>query len=306
MADDTKRKEPLIFISYTRRDVAQARELYKRLKEAGYKPWMDLEDLIVGDKWELKVRETMEKAPLFISCLSNYSVNHEGRIWWEIREALEIAKTKIDIYFLPVRLDECEVPPEIKTYHYVSLYEENGFEKLLNAVHKGMRKRGIIRRIKLRSKAEILSDSQVEEMLKRHSFSDKNRNWSGMGLQHQYVRSKGIIKDYATGLTWQQSGSEETVTRGEIQEYIQKLNDLKFAGHSNWRLPTLEEAMSLVQQNRNTIGGHQASIFDMKQRWIWTSDKNSASLSWYVDFFIGVCSYDTVFSRGYGYVRAVR
>ena len=137
MAGNASDKEPLIFLSYTRKDIARVRNLYKRLKEAGYKPWLDLEDLDVGDEWGLKVKETLERAPLFISCLSNHSVSHEGVVQWEIREALEIAKQKINIYFLPVRLDDCKVPTQIKKYHWVNLYEDDGFEKLLAAVRKG-------------------------------------------------------------------------------------------------------------------------------------------------------------------------
>jgi len=76
-----------------------------------------------------------------------------------------------------------------------------------------------------------------------------------------------------------------------------------FAGF-DWRLPTLEEAMSLMKPVQNETGLFIDPLFDRTQEWIWTADKVSASRAWYVYFIIGHCS--TLDIDDLSYVRAVR
>lgn len=71
--------------------------------------------------------------------------------------------------------------------------------------------------------------------------------------------------------------------------YIDSLNVARYAGYSNWRLPTLEEAMSLMEPAKVSATEKLfiKSIFDETQVWIWTSDKYSASAAWFVSFYNG-------------------
>ena len=51
----------------------------------------------------------------------------------------------------------------------------------------------------------------------------------------------GTVSDLATGLMWQRSGSDDGIHHKNRQAYIKKLNQEKFAGYDDWRLPTTEE-----------------------------------------------------------------
>jgi hypothetical protein len=44
-------KEPRIFLCHASDDKERVRELYRQLKEAGFRPWLDEEDLLPGQKW---------------------------------------------------------------------------------------------------------------------------------------------------------------------------------------------------------------------------------------------------------------
>ena len=67
-----------VFLSYASEDREAVRDLYKRLKSSGLDPWMDAENLIVGDAWARSVDEAIQSADFFIICLSTHSVEKSG------------------------------------------------------------------------------------------------------------------------------------------------------------------------------------------------------------------------------------
>ena len=115
-----------------------------------------------------------------------------------------------------------------------------------------------------------------------------------------------VIYDHASGLMWQQSGSDKRLFYGEAEKYVDKLNNNQFAGYSNWRLLTLEESMSLMEPTKNKDGLYINPVFDKKQKSIWTPDSmreiSSYYNSWVVYFDCGYCLNVLL---GLHYVRAV-
>ncbi len=93
----------------------------------------------------------------------------------------------------------------------------------------------------------------------------------------------------------------------EARQWIDALNQKGYAGFKDWRLPTLEEAMSLMEPRKNKNYLYIDPIFDATQRWIWTSDQIQGGVGrqWVVRFHSGDC-YDYNFDYYDGYVRAVR
>ncbi len=161
-----------------------------------------------------------------------------------------------------------------------------------------------------RLKPSFLSRTEAEAMIKRRGFYDRGYNPNGKGLDNRFtareISGAKIVQDEATGLTWQQSGST-SLAYAQAQAYIDSLNQIQFAGFRDWRLPTLEEAMSLMEPKENAGGLFIDEIFSAQQRWIWTADKYSASSAWVVLFSSGFCSYFHVVSNVFNvFVRAVR
>jgi len=153
-----------------------------------------------------------------------------------------------------------------------------------------------------------LSKDDVKAMLKDKNFFDQGWNKSGEGFDNDFVLQKNeqVVYDRNSGLMWQQSGSENYMSFEEAKTWIEKLN---FADYSDWRLPTLEEAMSLMESEKNSDGLYIDLKFDKTQKYIWTSDPIKGEYRvWVVYFHGGYCDYRT-FGIGlyyYGYVRAVR
>jgi hypothetical protein len=143
--------------------------------------------------------------------------------------------------------------------------------------------------IKLRSSDKKLSFEEVRRILKEFDFFDLELNKEGHGLFHLYevrvIEGDKVVVDHATGLMWQQSGSPYYMTYAEAEKYIRDLNNQRFLGYNDWRLPTLEEAMSLMEPKKHG-DLYIDPQFDKTQRWIWTGDKESAGLAWVVGFHL--------------------
>ncbi len=127
---------PRVSLSYTRKDSANVKELYQKLKQAEYHPWMDIEDHLPGQDWEQVLIKAINDTPFFLACLSTNSIDHRGVVQEEIKQALQVWRRKLDddIYFIPVRLNECKVPDTMTKFNWVDLFPEHGFRRLLAAI----------------------------------------------------------------------------------------------------------------------------------------------------------------------------
>ena len=151
-----------------------------------------------------------------------------------------------------------------------------------------------------------LSVEAVRTMLVQKGHYDRFLNRSANGYPNRFGSQKDgtLLYDGFSGLTWQQSGSSTARNYQEALAYIDTLKLREYGGYDDWRLPTLEEAMSLMEPVRNEELLFIDPIFDRAQIWIWTSDKESASLAWYVHFNYGSCILNHV--NDSLFVRAVR
>ncbi|MCP4374993.1 MAG: DUF1566 domain-containing protein, partial [bacterium] len=95
----------------------------------------------------------------------------------------------------------------------------------------------------------LRSEPMTTEEHQHLSLYVKADQYAGTFIDNRFeAEEEGkVIVDQATGLMWQQSGSEEELTYQQAKEYVQELNDREFAGHADWRLPTVEELLSLVE-----------------------------------------------------------
>lgn len=153
-----------------------------------------------------------------------------------------------------------------------------------------------------------LSPEAVQIMLKNKGLFDAHRNPSGPGIPHKLETQKDgkVVYDHASGLTWQQTGSRNDMDYQDAKIYVSTLNKDRFAGYDDWRLPTLEEAISLVEPTKKGGNSHTNPLFDPRQTRIWTSDCRKEGTAWVVWFDSGFCDYAYTDSNVKHYVRAVR
>jgi serine/threonine protein kinase len=119
-------------------------------------------------------------------------------------------------------------------------------------------------------------------------------------FRHQ---GRTIIHDDLTGLTWQQSGSMYPQTWQQAHAYVARLNAQRFGGFQNWRLPTVDELITLLESPTRDGRMCIEPLFDSTQRWIWSCDRRSFIAAYFVDIELGFVGWQD-FSAPF-FVRAV-
>ncbi len=144
MSTPNDHAQPWIFLCHASEDKPQVANLYRRLKDAGYHPWLDKYDLLPGQDWWQEI-EKIIRSPfnLVLVCLSNNSISKRGVVQREIKRALDVLDEMPEstIYLIPARLEPCEVPERLSRLHWVNLFEPDGFEYLLRALDYELGKR---------------------------------------------------------------------------------------------------------------------------------------------------------------------
>ena len=123
-------------------------------------------------------------------------------------------------------------------------------------------------------------------------------------IQNDFVtHCAGVIADRATDLLWQQSGSDYPLTWHQAHDYINRLNQIRLGDKDTWRLPTVNELMSLLTPTPHGEDYCIEPIFDRNQKWLWSSDRRSFTAAWYVSIDMGFISWQDF--SGHYYVRGV-
>jgi hypothetical protein len=127
-----------IFLCHASEDKPKVREVYHRLRAIeGFEPWLDEEDLLPGQEWEWAISKAMEDSDFILIFLSHTSVTRRGFVHREMRRALKIWQEQPEgtIHTIPVRLEDCDVPESLKNYHWVDLFNPDGFDRMVEAIH---------------------------------------------------------------------------------------------------------------------------------------------------------------------------
>jgi len=124
-----------VFLCHAHSDKDAVKALYARLKREGVDVWLDKEKLLPGADWELEIRKAVREADVVVVCLSK-QFNQAGFRQKEVRIALDAAmeKPEGEIFIIPARLEECDSLESLSRWHWVDLFERDGFQRLILAL----------------------------------------------------------------------------------------------------------------------------------------------------------------------------
>lgn len=112
------------------------RQLYQRLRADGFAPWFDEEDLLVGQNRNAETARAVRKSDVVLVCLSKASVSGPGQLHRHIKQALDVAAEQPEgtIFVIPIRLEACDIPDQLKHVKGIDLFEEGSYERLKKAL----------------------------------------------------------------------------------------------------------------------------------------------------------------------------
>jgi hypothetical protein len=99
--------------------------LYAAFEQCGFRPWLDRKKLFPGQNWPRAIETAIQTSNFFVACFSQRSICKRGSFHSELRFALNCAaQVPLDeIFFIPLRLDCCEVPRNIsRKIQYLDLF----------------------------------------------------------------------------------------------------------------------------------------------------------------------------------------
>lgn len=116
MGNEKQRKT---FLSYSRANKDFAIKLAKELKAEGFHVWLDQLDIPAGARWDREVEKALEECEIFMIILTKASIDSEN-VLDEIGYAVDNGKR-----FLPVMLENCNVPLRLRRFQYVDFTTKN-------------------------------------------------------------------------------------------------------------------------------------------------------------------------------------
>jgi hypothetical protein len=73
-------KQLRVFLCHASEDQEFVRKVHKRLKEDGINAWLDKENLLPGQDWELEIPKAIENSDVVLVFLSKDSVGKECQV----------------------------------------------------------------------------------------------------------------------------------------------------------------------------------------------------------------------------------
>ncbi len=109
----------------------------------------------------------------------------------------------------------------------------------------------------------------------------------------------GTVTDQKTGLIWKQTDSyqehKKWINWEMAQEFVKDLNDTRFAGQSDWRLPDRSELESLYEKDKSIAWNyywtenqiHMDPIFGNTSCCFWSSETQKEDYAWGFNYIRG-------------------
>lgn len=121
-----------VFLNHIHEDKPQVRQYCDRLTADGFTPWLDERELLPGQRWRPAITRAVRASDAVIVFLSRQSMRKAGFGQKEIKLALDVLdeQPEDEIFLIPARLEDCDVPDRLRAQQYVDLFAPGGYDLL--------------------------------------------------------------------------------------------------------------------------------------------------------------------------------
>lgn len=126
---------PHVVISHAKEDRAATLEIQRLLGAAGLSTWIDVKSARSLQGWRA-LGDAIRASRILVLCLSTRSVETIGFEESQLFRALYVLEfiQEDDVYVVPVRLDDCQVPRRLSYLHCIDYFEPEGRDALVGAL----------------------------------------------------------------------------------------------------------------------------------------------------------------------------
>lgn len=125
-----------VFLSYARRDEANAVVIESELRRRGHRVWRDRSDMVAGVAWADSIDDAIRKADHVVVVLTRRSVRSE-----QVNREVELALDE-GIRIVPILLEDCDLPDRLRSVNCIDwrsrfderFFTRDGFDELREAV----------------------------------------------------------------------------------------------------------------------------------------------------------------------------
>ncbi|KHK01609.1 protein kinase domain-containing protein [Desulfovibrio sp. TomC] len=97
----------------------------------------------------------------------------------------------------------------------------------------------------------------------------------------------GVVRDKAAGLAWVRQAAPYPTSWEGAAAFVAALNAGQFAGHDDWRLPTVPELMTLLTPEPVGEGYCQPATLTQPVRRVWSADRANYAAAYVADVELG-------------------
>lgn len=296
---------PRIFISYSKEDVYYADEIRRLLRLANFDPWMDSAGLLAGEAWEARLVEAIRTSDFVVALLSEHTAG--GYQETELRVAVKNAPSgrKADVPFvLPCAIGrllrgdtEEAIPNFLDKSQLIRLWSFNtSWRQVHESLYMFSRSAGLSVPMLLRSTPRTdFDEAAANQMIVEKNFFDSSRNKGGRPAADTLntLLNGALVEDPATGRNWTRNCSAPLpyIGQSHARMVVWKANAERLGSAEDWRLPTLDEAMSLMTREKNAKGLFISHDFS-DDGYVLTCDAHTGgreSLVWVACYALGDC-----------------
>ena len=132
--------------------------------------------------------------------------------------------------------------------------------------------------------SDARNEEDVVALVRTYDFPDQDRNLDGRFTHALVDNGDGLtVSDRVTGLMWQRGGTD-IMSHRSMRREVERINRERFAGHDDWRLPSMAEALSLLEREKSAADQYLHPCFSREQPFVFVEATRSPGGYWFVDF----------------------